>query len=158
MKTLAEQIAAFEAKRAAAVARQTEIMSESAEEGRTLDATEAQEYDELATEVRGVDEHLVRLRAHQKNVQASATPVPGAPQPGENRADDADGARARDAGRPYMSVRSNEPKGHAFTKYAMLLVASRGNLMQAVEMAKAHCKDDPRIETVLKAAVAAGST
>ena len=158
MKTLAEQIAAFEAKRAAAVARQTEIMSESAEEGRTLDATEAQEYDELATEVRGVDEHLVRLRAHQKNVQASATPVPGAPQPGENRADDADGARARDAGRPYMSVRSNEPKGHAFTKYAMLLVAAKGNLTQAVEMARVHCKDDPRIETVLKAAVTAGST
>lgn len=158
MKTLAEQIAAFEAKRAAAVARQTEIMSKASEEGRTLDAPEAEEYDGLAAEVKSVDEHLVRLRAHAKTSQASATPVPGAPQPGENRADDVDGARARDAGRPYVSVRSNEPRGHAFTKYAMLLVASRGNLMQAVEMAKVHCKDDPRIETVLKAAVAAGTT
>ena len=158
MKTLAEQIAAFEAKRAAAVARQTEIMSKSAEEGRTLDATEAQEYDELATEVRSIDQHLTRLREHAKSVAAQATPVPGAPEPNGAGSLDVDGQRARDAGRPYLTVRSNEPRGHAFTKYAMLLVASRGNLMQAVEMAKAHCKDDPRIETVLKAAVAAGST
>lgn len=158
MKTLAEQIAAFEAKRVAAVARQTEIMSKSAEEGRTLDAAEAEEYDGLTADIKGVDEHLVRMRAHQKNLQAAATPVPGAPSPDGTGMPDADGQRARDASRPYMSVRSNSAPGHAFTKYAMLLLASHGNLMQAAEMAKHHCKDDPRIELVLKAAVAAGTT
>lgn len=158
MKTLAEQIAAFEAKRAAAVARQTEIMTKSAEEGRTLDASEAEEYDGLAADVKGVDEHLTRLRQHQKNLQSHATPVPGAQDPNGTGMPEADGQRARDPSRPYMSVRSNEPKGHAFTKYAMLLIASKGNLTQAVEMARVHCKDDPRIETVLKAAVSAGST
>jgi HK97 family phage major capsid protein len=40
----------------------------------------------------------------------------------------------------------------------MLLLASRGNLLQAAEMAKVYAKDDPRVETVLRAAVSAGTT
>ncbi len=156
MKPIQEQIAAFEAKRAASTSRMSDIMSKAAEEGRTLDQAETEEYDTLAGEVKSVDDHLTRLRTHERTIVAKAAPVVGAD--GSRGDADAAGQRARDAGAGIISVRSNTPKGHAFTKYAMLLLASKGNLMQAAEMAKAHCQDDPRIELVLKAAVAAGTT
>lgn len=146
VKTIQEQIAAFEAKRAASAERMTAIMSKSADDGRTLDEEEVSEYDSLAAEVKAIDDHLVRLRAHEKSIVAKATPI--FPDAGKS---DADQTRSG-----IISVRSNEPKGTAFTKYAMLLAASRGNLVQALEMAKGA--DDPRLELVFKAAVAAGTT
>ncbi len=68
MKTIAEQIASFEAKRQASAARMTEIMSKAAEEGRTLNEAETQEYDTIKAEIKAVDEHLVRLKDHEKQI------------------------------------------------------------------------------------------
>jgi hypothetical protein len=48
-ETIAEQIASFEAKRAASAARMEAIMAKAGEEGRTLDETETQEYDTALT-------------------------------------------------------------------------------------------------------------
>src|SRR5690606_32806275 len=46
----------------------------------------------------------------------------------------------------------------AFTRYAIALARSKGNLMQAAEIAKGWQDSTPEVETVLKAAVAAGTT
>lgn len=149
MKTIQEQIAAFEAKRAASAARMSEIMGKASEDGRTLNADEVVEYDDLGTEIKALDDHLVRLRAHEKSVVQNAAPV---------SAVDSGARNSQGISSNIISVRSNVPKGTAFTRYAMLLAASKGNLMQAVEMARTRFKDMPELETVLKAAVAAGST
>jgi HK97 family phage major capsid protein len=53
---------------------------------------------------------------------------------------------------------SNLPKGTAFTRYALALARSKGNLMQAAEIAKGWHDSTPEVETVLRAAVAAGTT
>jgi HK97 family phage major capsid protein len=57
-----EQIRSFQQKRNEAVERQAAIMQAAGDEGRTLDAEEQSEWDGLDTEVKHVDDHLVRLR------------------------------------------------------------------------------------------------
>lgn len=147
-KTFAEQISAFEATRAAKSARMAELMDASAESGETLDAEGAEEYDALKGEVKSIDEHLNRLRDMEKRAVKSAADVTCATT-----------TKAAETVRgPVASVKGpNLPKGTAFTRYAMALMAGKGNLMQSAEIAK-RWDDTPHVETVLKAAVAAGTT
>lgn len=146
-KTFAEQISAFEATRAAKSARMAELMDASAESGETLDAEGAQEYDDLKGEVKSIDEHLNRLRDMEKLAVKSAADVTNATT-----------TKAAETVRTVASVKGNNlPKGTAFTRYAMALMAGKGNLMQSAEIAK-RWDDTPQVETVLKAAVAAGTT
>ena len=49
-------------------------------------------------------------------------------------------------------------KGQAFTRYVMALACSKGNLVQAVEIAKRWHNETPEVVEVLRAAVAAGTT
>ena len=70
-----EQIAAFEAKRAASGARMADIMAKANAEGRSLDEAESQEFDALETEVKQIDEHLARLKKLETLQVKSATPV-----------------------------------------------------------------------------------
>lgn len=148
MRTVAEQIASFEAKRAADVARMEAIMAKSAEEGRTLDETENEEYEGLQAEVNAVDAHLTKLKAHQKLVETKAAPVPATPAP--------DGQQQRNP--VILQGKSNLPKGTAFTRYAMALAASRGSKFEAIEMAKQWRDSTPEVELRLKAPVAPGTT
>lgn len=146
-KTFAEQISAFEATRAAKSARMAELMDASAESGETLDAEGAEEYDALKGEVKSIDEHLNRLRDMEKLAVKSAADVTGATT-----------TKASETVRTVAAVKgTNLPKGTAFTRYAMALMAGKGNLMQSAEIAK-RWDDTPHVETVLKAAVAAGTT
>src|SRR5262245_53291140 len=62
MKTIAEQITALEAKRAASAARMEAVMQKSLDEDRTSTADEQEEFDTLSGEVDAVDKDLVRLR------------------------------------------------------------------------------------------------
>lgn len=149
-KTIAEQIGAFEATRVAKSARMDELMQKAAEEGATLDTAQSEEYDTLETEVKSVDEHLVRLRKLEQTNKAAAVAVDGA-------TDTAKASEAR-GGAVVTSMKSNLPKGTAFTRYAISLMRARGNLMQAVEVAKQWHDTTPEVETVLRAAVAAGTT
>ncbi|OYU91860.1 MAG: phage major capsid protein [Bradyrhizobiaceae bacterium PARB1] len=148
-KTVAEQISAFEATRQAKSARMLEIMDGAAEKGETLDAALTDEYDGLEAEIKSVDAHLVRLRALEEANKKSAAPVDGTTT---QRA-----AESR-SGVTVLSVKSNLPAGTAFTRYAMALALGKGNLMQSAEIAKGWHDSTPEVETVLKAAVAAGNT
>lgn len=146
-KTFAEQISAFESTRAAKSARMAELMDASAESGETLDAECAQEYDDLKGEVKSIDEHLNRLRDMEKLAVKSAADVTNATTD-----------KASESVRTVAAVKGNNlPKGTAFTRYAMALMAGKGNLMQSAEIAK-RWDDTPHVEAVLKAAVAAGTT
>jgi len=145
---IAEQIRAFEQKRAGLVAANATIMQKAADAGATLDQQQAEEFDGNQADVTAIDEHLKRLRSAEKSAGAAAAPVGGqsAEEAGQARA----GVRVEVKG-------MNLPKGTAFTRYVMALGRSKGNLMQAAEIARGW-DDTPQVETVLKAAVAAGTT
>lgn len=145
----AEQIGAFETKRASLVAANETIMGKAAADGATLDASQKEEFDGNESDLTEIDEHLKRLRAMEKAQIAKATPVSG------GNADDAGRVRAN----TRIEVKGvNLPKGTTFTRYAMALARSKGNLMQAAEIAKQWGDSTPQVETILKAAVAAGTT
>jgi len=55
-------------------------------------------------------------------------------------------------------MKSNLPKGTAFTRYAMAIAANRGNKLEAAEWAKQWKDSTPEVEMLLRTAVAAGTT
>ncbi|MFK4823763.1 phage major capsid protein [Paenochrobactrum sp. BZR 588] len=143
-----EQIKAFEATRTQKSAAMTALMQKAADDGVTLDADQSAEYDGLLAEVKSIDEHLVRLKDLEKTSVANATDVTGV-----KTVEGASNAR----GAVPASVKKELPKGTAFTRYAIALARSKGNVMQAAEIAK-DWGDTPEVETVLRAAVSAGTT
>ena len=147
-KTIGEQIADLEAARAAKVAAMQAITEKCMEEARTKDEEEREQFADLRDEVKSIDEELVDLREMEKLNVAKAAPVDGKSTKG------ADASRAG----VHVEVKANLPKGTAFTRYAIALARSKGNLMQACEIAKGWSDSSPEVETVLRAAVAAGTT
>lgn len=77
MKTYAEQIAAFEASRAAKAAKMKTLMDDAAEKGETLDASGQEEYDGLELEVDAIEKHLDRLRKTLQREGETARPIDG---------------------------------------------------------------------------------
>lgn len=140
-----EQIQALETKKAGLVQTNADLVTKSAE----MSDDDAKAYDANKAEVEKIDKHLARLRETEAALATSAVAVnPTATQSSEA------GTQARQG---QITVKSNLPKGTAFVRYAAALARGRGNLMQAAEIAKGF-KDTPEVETVLKAAVAAGTT
>lgn len=147
-KTVGEQIADLEAARAAKTAQLETVTRKSIDEGRSMDEAEAEEFDSLEAEVKTIDEDLVRLRKLEKLNAAKAVPAKG------DTSEDAGKSRAG----VHIEVKANVPKGTAFTRYAIALARSKGNLLQAAEIAKGWHDQTPEVETVLRSAVAAGTT
>lgn len=145
----AEQIAAFEAKALALVSDNEAIMAKAAEDGATLDQEQSDQFDENKADLAEINKHLNRLRDAEKAAVAKAVPAEG---------DDAEKASTARAGLRIEVKGTNLPKGTAFTRYAMSLARSKGNLMQAAEIAKRWDDETPQVGIVLKAAVAAGTT
>jgi len=151
MKTVAEQIEALEKTRLEKANRLNEVMQKSMDEGRSTDIAEQEEFDTLEQEINALDGDLKRLRAMEKMNAAAAKPVNATQVQTQ-----ANAAEVRTVGR--IEVKANVAKGTAFTRYAMALMASKGNLMQAAEISKRWDDQTPEVSTVLKAAVAAGTT
>jgi HK97 family phage prohead protease len=75
MKTIAEQITALEAKRAASAARMEAIMQKTLDEERTTNAEEQDDFDKLSGDVEAIDKDLVRLRQVERTKALAAKPV-----------------------------------------------------------------------------------
>lgn len=153
MSTYQEQTTAYEAKRAATAAQFSDVLKKAMDEGRTLDETEKQKHDELKGELKAIDEHLVILKdAESLNITKA---VPIKPDAGT---DPDKGTQARSG---IISVKRNVPSGTAFTRYVCALALARGNRWEALEYAKTNKTwhdQTPEVETVLRTAVAAGTT
>jgi len=142
MKTASEQIADFQASRTPKADRMNVIMQKAMTEGRTLTTDESTEYDGLSADVKSYTDHITRLEAFEAIQATKAVPV-------------ADARKA--TGQAYVEP-PKLPPGIEFARYAMCLASARGNTHQALEIAKQRYPDQARIQTVLKAAVAAGTT
>ncbi len=147
MKTVAQQIADFEAKRAASAARLEAIMTKSAEEGRTLDAAEAEEHDTLSTEVVSIDAHLVRLRSLEATQKASAKPAAGSTA--------AAASEVRSAGPAIIVNREPEEKfkGQMFTRMTIAKALAHMNQTSAAVEAQRRGwhKTHPTLFSIIKA-------
>lgn len=148
VKTIAEQLSDWDTKRKTASERMDAIMEGA--EGRTLDETESEEYDNLASELKGIDVHVARLKDHEKNLLAKATTV--------NRGGENDRGSVDVRGGNVISVRRNLEKGTSFTRYCLAMAMAKGNIMLAERIAEERWKDTPEVALVLKAAVSAGTT
>jgi HK97 family phage major capsid protein/HK97 family phage prohead protease len=146
--TIAEQIAAFEAKRQAKAARMSEIMQKAADEGATLDAAQEEEYDGLAAEVASIDKHLSRLAVQEKMAAATARPVAAV----------STAAAASEARSGIQVVARKEAPGIEFARVVKCIGKAQGNRREAAEMAREIYGSDSAVAVTLKAAVSAGNT
>ncbi len=147
--SIQQQIKQFADKKAASMAQMSAIMQKAADEGRTLDGEEASQHDDLAAEVKSIDEHLKRLEAQatfekQTAQPANTDPTFGAPQTKSHH---------------IVIAPRHAEKGLAMAQVVRCLGQAGGNAFVALQVAESKKGAlDPRVEHVLKAAVGAGST
>jgi len=161
MHTYAEQIAAYEAKRASTAAQMKAIMDKSAEAGETLDAAEQEEFDTAAKDIDAIDAQIKRLKSMEALNSTLAKPVAG-----ENAEE---GAATRADPRVKAAPVGKLLPGLGFTRYVKALALSRGSATEAYEIAKANDQWrretpdvidvlQPAVQNAIKTAAAAGNT
>lgn len=149
---ISEQIKALDEAKRAKAAQMTGIMQKAADEGRTLDQAEQDEFDGLQSEVDSIEGDMKRLKTLEAMAVETAVPVSAAGKGAEGA------SQARAGVNTAVTVKHNVPKGVAFAQVAKCLGLAKGNHMAAAEIAKKEYAADPRIGNILKAAVVAGST
>lgn len=156
MKTIAEQIAAFEAQRVAKAAEMNAIQQKALDEGRSKDAQEKETFDTLEAEITSIDSELVDLRKMEKINVTKAVSVK------VDNQDDSAAARGGSQREVRVQVLPKKlPAGIGFTRFVMATAMSKGNPMMALEIFKGrqHWMDEtPQIADILKTAITAGST
>lgn len=141
----AEQIKAFKDALEQKAARQTELLEKA--EGRTLDAAESEEFDTLVDEITATEVHIKRLEAMEKSNVSAAKPVV-----------DATGMQERNRAPAIVKSVKNEEPGIGFAKFALAMYAGKGDVSSAKAFAENKFADDVRLQGIMKAAVAAGTT
>lgn len=157
MKTVAEQIAEFEATRVTKAAEMEAIMTKSAETGETLDAEQSEQFDTLEAEIAAIDKHIGRLKGMQKSQAATAKPA------ADDQAD-----RVKNLGQQAgVQVRAKNTQklepGIAFARAAKCLALGHLEHRDAIGIAKALYDGQDSViaatqRLVTKAAVAAATT
>ena len=145
----AEAITAYENKRAASVARMSALMEVANDAGTTLDETQSHEYDGLDTEVKTIDGHLVRLRAHEARIVADASRIDLRQVDNPAAGSDArSGGQAGEMGRGNLhngvSIRANVEKGIPFVRYVKALVSAKGIPESALNAGSGQSEMDGR--------------
>lgn len=154
--TTAEQIAGFKEQRAAKFAEMNTLMEKAAEDGMTLDAAQQETYDTLEADVASVDAHIARLEKHDALNRKLAAPVENV----KSQAD-ASSVRGSEPAHRVQVLQKKLPQGTMFTRYALALARSRGDLLLAerhVENNAQWMSETPELLPIIKTAVSAGTT
>jgi HK97 family phage major capsid protein len=149
--TAQEQITGLENRRAAHLARLTEIQNKVSGEGRTKDDAEREEFSTLTSEVKSIDLELVDARDMERFSLQKATPIPSTTTTHA-------GASELRSGSPIITVTPKLEKGTAFTRFVMAMAHGKGDYFRSMERAKTWHDTTPEVELMVKAAVAAGTT
>ena len=148
-QTIAEQIKTWQATRTSKADRMAELMQNAADTGTTLDGKESEEYDSLQLALKGIDQHVERLKQQEAVAIETATPIT------ETKTNHA----ASDLRGGVIRVKSLVPPGTAFVRYTCAALACKGNLHEASEYAAARWNDStPEVALALKAAIAPGTS
>ena len=158
----AEQISAFETKRASLVAANEGIMSKAADAGATLDASQKEEFDDNDTDIKEIDDHLKRLRTMEASAKAKAVPAAGATA--------AEASTSRGGDRIQVKAQPKLEPGIGFARLVKCFGMAKGDINQASriagirygEQSEAHgllkSMADRGFMAIEKAEVPAGST
>jgi HK97 family phage major capsid protein/HK97 family phage prohead protease len=150
-KTIAEQITALEAKRAANAARMEDIQTKASDAGRTKDESEKEEFGTIADEVDTIDEELKDLRRMEKAQIHTARPVSGAKSE--------DGSASRNAFAPVQVKAPALEKGIGFARLAKVKALAKLDGESVRTVAKELYGEDSAVYGIVnKAAVPAGTT
>lgn len=149
-ETVSERIGAFEAKRAANLARMNALSEEAGKKGETLDAGAEDEYDGLEREIETIDKQLERERKLEKFNFAQAAPV------SQVRTIEG-GAAVRSNGNGPIRVKAPDlPPGIRFARVVKCLGLAQGNRSGAAQLAEQLYSDDQGVIDTLKAAARGG--
>ena len=152
---IAEQIRAFEEKRAALIAANEAIIAKAAEDGSTLDAEQEEQFDGNQADIESVDKHLARLKAMEATNKAKAVPAEG------GNADDAN--KSRGGGRIEVKAQPKLAPGIEFARFAKVKAISRLDSEPALQVALRMYGENSNVAGMVKAmmtkaAVIPGST
>lgn len=157
MSKYAEQITAFEQKRAATVGRMETILTKAAEAGTTLDAAEQEEYDGHEQDIEAIDSHLKRLKQMESFTATNAAAVHGK-SAGEGTA-----SRGGNNGAGPTIIVKGDPdekfEGQNYTRMVIAKTLARLDGVSAEGIASQRWgKSHPQLVGVIRAAVAGGSS
>lgn len=146
-KTIAEQISAFEATRAAKAAELETIMTGT--DGETLDVESGEAADALTEEIKAIDQHLKRLRTVESVKASTAKPV-----------QTVDTVQKGAESRSQVIVKNTEKPapGIQLARVARVKALARLEGMDTLQLAKSLYSHDDRVVNTIKAAVPAGAT
>lgn len=153
--TIQEQITQFENTRAAKVGQRDALIEKSGAEGTTLDTTQQEQFDSLNTEIRSIDEHLVRLGEVQKDMEKRATAVVAAnPQIA---------SQSRSGVAVVRTGEKSTERGIGVARHIMALAMCNGNRREAADYVKQAFPAGDITDAVVaglttRAAVAPGTT
>lgn len=127
-------------------ARILEIVGEVETSGSTFTESQTEEFETLGAEVKSIEADVARLEMALEIDKKSAKPVKTEPSTTQARS-------------PVQvkNVQTGE-KGTGFARFAMVVAAGKGNLMQSEKLAETYFPNDAELNTSIKAAVAAGTT
>lgn len=157
--TLSEQIAGLENKRAASYAAMQAIQTKAVDEGRSKDASELEQFNELKSEVETCDRELADLRDMEKLAIKTATPITGTAATNSTVASELRGGQIT-----HVTIKPNVPKGTSFARMCMAMAAGHGDSYKTIQYAKQWSDSTPEVEQMVehmwrtKAAVAVGTT
>ena len=151
MKTITEQIADLVQTREAKSVEMTAIMQKAQDEQRTLDAAEGETFDTLQGEVTQIEKDIVRMKSLETMNASKATPVDGSSSAA------ASASRGNQSAAIVKTIKNDEP-GMGFARFALAMYAGKGDIASAKAFAENKFGNDTRLQNVMKAAVAAGTT
>lgn len=146
MKTYAEHIASLEATRAEKQTRMKEVHKGWADEDRTPNTAEAEEFETLEKDIKAIDVELDRTKRLEAIDKATATPITQPPRAN----DSVDPTKLGNANLSLKPVEKLEP-GIAFARYAMCLAHAKGDHQKAFRLAERHYPQTENIVKTLKA-------
>lgn len=154
--TFAEQIAALVETRKEKAARMKEVAQKSAEESRSMDDAEAQEFDTLRAEIKRLDDDIARLK-HLEDLErqdaATAQPVDG-------QADEAARQPVNTKGIIHARPRNTQKQapGLGFARFARVKLLAKVEREPVEVVAKSLYPNDDKLVSIVKAPVPAANT
>jgi len=140
--TIAERITALEARHGVALARMDEINDKVAEEGRTKDEAEKEEYEGLERDASALISEITDLKKRGSLNLEKATPVAG--KNGKEASESRGGVSV-------VRVDDRGEKGIGIARYAMALAHAKGSKSDAVQYVKRAFPSGDISDTVIKA-------
>jgi HK97 family phage major capsid protein len=136
--------------RAAKAAALESIMKTSVESGETMDADQRKQFDDIEMEVKALDEEMkradvmLRIQASQAKEVRTVDPGSAAEELTRKASDD------RDPLRRVIAVERKLDKGIAFARFAGVIACAKGNISNAMDIAKDRFPSEKPLHDVLR--------